>query len=373
MASIRIERRLQQPRWLTFVVPLGSLVAAVVVMSIVLAATGHSPGHTFRRIVETAFGEQDRDQRDARLGDAAPLHRPLRGGRVPHEPLQHRRGGSAVHGRDPRRRHRARARRLAVGADDPGDGPRRRDRRRGARADPGGAPGLLLDERDHRLADAQLRRRAAADVPDLRLRVVLARHVDARREGVPPGQVPAERGELAGAARRRVRVPVRLPARGRARRRRLGALLADAVRLRGARDRRLAARRDVCRHAHAAEDPRGDGALGRAGRHRRREPGRRLPPPARPARPDRCRLRLRGDRDRGARALQPVRRRARRVPARRPAERGLRAAGRRLPLRPRRRDGGVDPLLRARRRAARALPDPRRARPSRQAAAETPA
>ena len=38
-------------------------------------------------------------------------------------------------------------------------------------------------------------------------------------------------------------------------------------------------------HAHAAEDPRRDGAVGRDRRHRRREPGRRLPPPARPARP----------------------------------------------------------------------------------------
>src|SRR3954451_6884395 len=54
MASVRIARRLRQTRWLTFVVPLGSLAAAVVVMSIVLVATGHSPGHTFRRIVETA-------------------------------------------------------------------------------------------------------------------------------------------------------------------------------------------------------------------------------------------------------------------------------------------------------------------------------
>jgi ABC-type uncharacterized transport system permease subunit len=48
MASIRIERRLRQPRWLTFVVPVGSLVVAVCVMSVVLLATGHSPVDTFR-------------------------------------------------------------------------------------------------------------------------------------------------------------------------------------------------------------------------------------------------------------------------------------------------------------------------------------
>src|SRR4051812_19431009 len=58
MASVRIERRLRQPRWLTFVVPLGSLAAAVVVMSVVLLVTGHSPVETFRRIVETAFGSK---------------------------------------------------------------------------------------------------------------------------------------------------------------------------------------------------------------------------------------------------------------------------------------------------------------------------
>src|SRR4029079_14787509 len=56
MPSVRIERRLRQPRWLTFVVPLGSLAAAVLVMSVVLLATGHSPVDTFRKIAETAFG-----------------------------------------------------------------------------------------------------------------------------------------------------------------------------------------------------------------------------------------------------------------------------------------------------------------------------
>src|SRR6187399_2168599 len=58
MPSVRIERRLRQPRWLTFVVPLGSLAAAVLVMSVVLLATGHSPVDTFRKIAETAFGSK---------------------------------------------------------------------------------------------------------------------------------------------------------------------------------------------------------------------------------------------------------------------------------------------------------------------------
>src|SRR3954469_21899599 len=58
LRSFRMERRLRQPRWLAFVVPFGSLAAAVVVMSVVLLVTGHSPVDTFRRIVDTAFGSK---------------------------------------------------------------------------------------------------------------------------------------------------------------------------------------------------------------------------------------------------------------------------------------------------------------------------
>jgi simple sugar transport system permease protein len=52
---IRIERRLQQPRWLTIAVPLGSVVVAFAVMTLVLLVTHHAPGHTFRRLFDTAF------------------------------------------------------------------------------------------------------------------------------------------------------------------------------------------------------------------------------------------------------------------------------------------------------------------------------
>ena len=80
--------------------------------------------------------------------------------------------------------------------------------------------------------------------------------------------------------------------------------------------------------------------LRRDRRARRREPGRRLRPPARPAQPAAAAVRLHRHRRRGARPLQPVRGRADRVPARRAQERRLRAAGRRLPVRARRRDAG---------------------------------
>jgi simple sugar transport system permease protein len=53
---IRIERRLEQPRWLDVVVPLGSIAVAFVVMTLVLVATHHAPGHTFWRLIVTGFG-----------------------------------------------------------------------------------------------------------------------------------------------------------------------------------------------------------------------------------------------------------------------------------------------------------------------------
>jgi ABC-type uncharacterized transport system permease subunit len=52
---VRIERRLHQPRWLAVAVPVGSLVLAFAVMAVVLAATGHDPGATYRRLVDSAF------------------------------------------------------------------------------------------------------------------------------------------------------------------------------------------------------------------------------------------------------------------------------------------------------------------------------
>jgi ABC-type uncharacterized transport system permease subunit len=55
---IRIERRLAQPRWLSVVVPVGSIVVAFGLMAIVLVVTGHSPGHTFSRLLDTGFGSK---------------------------------------------------------------------------------------------------------------------------------------------------------------------------------------------------------------------------------------------------------------------------------------------------------------------------
>ena len=78
-----------------------------------------------------------------------------------------------------------------------GDVRLRRGRRRALGADPGRAEGVRPDERDHHDADAQLRRRAAADVPDLRQRLAMARRVDDPGQVVPAGGAPAAEPVLA--------------------------------------------------------------------------------------------------------------------------------------------------------------------------------
>ena len=52
---IRIERRVDNPRWLSLAVPAGSLVLAAIIVGIVLAATGHNPLSTYSQIYHAAF------------------------------------------------------------------------------------------------------------------------------------------------------------------------------------------------------------------------------------------------------------------------------------------------------------------------------
>ena len=52
---MRIERRLEQPRWLLVAVPAGSIVFSFALMAVILVATGHDPGSTYRRLFEAAF------------------------------------------------------------------------------------------------------------------------------------------------------------------------------------------------------------------------------------------------------------------------------------------------------------------------------
>ena len=55
LAEVRIERRLRQRRWLMVAVPLGSLVVAHLAIAVLLAATGHAPVETFRRLFDAAY------------------------------------------------------------------------------------------------------------------------------------------------------------------------------------------------------------------------------------------------------------------------------------------------------------------------------
>jgi simple sugar transport system permease protein len=52
---IKVERRLEQPRWLSVAVPVGSVAVAFVLMAVVLVITGHGPLHTYKRLFVAAF------------------------------------------------------------------------------------------------------------------------------------------------------------------------------------------------------------------------------------------------------------------------------------------------------------------------------
>ncbi len=55
---IRIERRLSQPKWLLVAVPVGSLIVAFGLMTLVLLITHHPPLHTFDRLLRSGFGSR---------------------------------------------------------------------------------------------------------------------------------------------------------------------------------------------------------------------------------------------------------------------------------------------------------------------------
>jgi simple sugar transport system permease protein len=53
--TVRIERRLRQPRWLTVAVPIGSVGVAFLIIAALLAATGHDPFHAYAKLFRSAF------------------------------------------------------------------------------------------------------------------------------------------------------------------------------------------------------------------------------------------------------------------------------------------------------------------------------
>jgi general nucleoside transport system permease protein len=55
MINVKIERRLEQPRWLSVGVPVASIAFSFLVMAAVLGSTGHDPLNTYRRLFDAAF------------------------------------------------------------------------------------------------------------------------------------------------------------------------------------------------------------------------------------------------------------------------------------------------------------------------------
>ena len=55
--KIRIERRLREPRWLPYAIPIGSVGVAFVIIAVVLLATGHDPGHAYSKLFRSAFSD----------------------------------------------------------------------------------------------------------------------------------------------------------------------------------------------------------------------------------------------------------------------------------------------------------------------------
>jgi simple sugar transport system permease protein len=52
---LTVERRLDQPRWLSLAVPVGSILVGFVVAGVVLLITGHNPLSTYRKLFDAAF------------------------------------------------------------------------------------------------------------------------------------------------------------------------------------------------------------------------------------------------------------------------------------------------------------------------------
>ena len=300
-------------------------------------------------------------------GDAAPLHRARRRGRVPDAALQHRRRGPALHRRDLRLRRRD----LARAAPRPASA---RSSRCASAARAGGAlwaliPGVLKAfARTNEIITSLMLNYVAG----LLLTYLIFDSASPWRDvstiqtrsfpqsiALKPSQFWPTCVRSTSSSRFGFLLAVGV-ADGAVR-----PLPADALRLRDERDRRLDAGRALRGHAHAAEDPRGDGDLRRRRRPRRREPGRRLLARARrqPAGPAGRGFGYTGIVVAALGRYNPFAVVLVGVLHRRAAERRPLPPGRRLPDRPRRRDAGDHPLLRARRRAA--DPVPRAVRPAR--------
>src|SRR3989441_5780499 len=292
------------------------------------------------------------DRQHADHGHAPSLHRPGRSRCLQDAALEHRGRGSAL----PRRGWSLGcglvSSRPASRGDHRGDGRRRPCGGGRVVEHPGRVEGVLQDQRDHHVADAQLRRRPPSHLSDLRQPFVLARAGHFQRESVSTGQAAAGCRDVADIRPRGRRDSIRLLARID---RSLGvvALLSvHKLRLPGARAGGFAFGGAIRGHQDAKGRGRDDGSLRSAGRRWRGKRDRRFPPRPRPARPAAGGFRLCGNRGRGAGAIQPVRRGGGRVFSRRPGQCGLQPAKARLSRGVGRGPAGDGPVLPTRRGAA---------------------
>ena len=205
--QLRLERRLSQPRWLTVAVPIGSLLAAFVIAGLVLLITGHNPFSTYRKLFNAAFVQQG--SLTQTLVTATPL---IFTGLAAAAAFRMRLFNIGAEGQLYLGATTAAAAGLWLGGSGGpsswvigADGRRRMRGRRLLGADPGRPAGVLQDERDHHLADAQLRGRLPDHVPDLREPLLLARVEGLQRERLPDAEDAARQRGLADVDDRRCR------------------------------------------------------------------------------------------------------------------------------------------------------------------------
>ena len=276
---IRIERRLNQPRWLTVAVPVASVLVAFVLGGIVLLITGHNPLTTYKQLFEAGFTQT------GAIGQTLITTTPLAfTGLAAAAAFRMRLFNIGAEGQLFMGAIFGSAAGLYLGGS-------------GGTSWPviaamvltgaiGGAlwaliPGVLRAFfKTNEIITSLMLNYVAGYI--LTYLIFQSESYWRDTEGFnatvfPTEQGPAQLGDLAAVDDQRAgrdRDPARADHRVRDRRRAVGALQPDALRVRGAGAERLRAGRALRRDQRAAEDPRGDGDLRRDRRHRRGEPGR---------------------------------------------------------------------------------------------------
>ena len=201
-AAMRIERRLEQPRWL--LVRRAGRARSSSRSSLIGARPARDrprpAARRYRRLFDAAFVAQRRARPDARSRRRRSLFTGLAAAAAFRmRPVQHRRRGPALHRRDRRGRGRRSALGGTLGAASRSrrwSSPARRRRRLGA--DPGRAAGVLPT--NEIITSLMLNYVAALRprLPDLRQPVVLARHLDGSDATRLPAGQDAARTPRAG-------------------------------------------------------------------------------------------------------------------------------------------------------------------------------